>query len=383
MNVALLRAIDGNIGAAIALPVFFVRAAFKKGKIANPQRILLIKFWGIGEAVLTLPAIRAVREKFPAAEITLLASNRVSPVYEHVEYVDEIRIVPLTVAGLGKFILGNFRKFDLALDFEPYFYSSALIVGLCGKASAGYSHSLRGLLYDSRHRYNDAAHACAQFLGVGAAIGAKGKLSLEPIPVDDETRRSVDRILSERGIERNDFLVGICAGAAESARERMWPAENFAALADMIIEKFGAKIAFVGSPGEKELNESVTSHMRRRDSAFSFAGVTNIQELFELERRMSVFISNDTGPMHIAAAQGVPTIGLFGPNLPVRFGPLGKNCAAIYKKTACSPCINVHLGRIGGCAGRPMGKCMKEIGIDNVMYVFENVYKQIRGGNKS
>ena len=83
-------------------------------------------------------------------------------------------------------------------------------------------------------------------------------------------------------------------------------------------------------------------------------------------KELTLFISNDTGPMHIAAAQGTPTIGLFGPNLPTRFAPFGPDNIALYEKTPCSPCINVHKGSFPDCFNPEKGLCMKQIRVEQV-----------------
>ena len=112
-----------------------------------------------------------------------------------------------------------------------------------------------------------------------------------------------------------------------------------------LIEKFGVKIVLVGGKDTVENNELIRQKCKHMNSVMNLGGKTSLKQLFALVKRFNLFISNDTGPMHIAAAQGVPTIGLFGPNLPARFAPFGKGNIALYEKTWCSPCINVHKGR--------------------------------------
>ncbi len=116
--------------------------------------------------------------------------------------------------------------------------------------------------------------------------------------------------------------------------------------------------------------------MKIKNAAVSVAGEISLSELFELARRSVIFISNDTGPMHIAAAQGTHTIGLFGPNLPVRFGPYGKWNESVYHKKPCSPCINVHLGKILDCREKVSGNCMKLITTEEVKSVIKKMIEQ-------
>ena len=143
-------------------------------------------------------------------------------------------------------------------------------------------------------------------------------------------------------------------GVAESVKSREWPLERFSQLADRLLERnknskinvnHFNKIIFVGGNAEREMIEKVISKMKKhREKAVNLAGKTSLKELFYIISKCKIFISNDTGPMHIAAAQGCGTIGLFGPNTPVLWSPYGrnkngKNNIAIFKGPAvCEYC---------------------------------------------
>ena len=109
----------------------------------------------------------------------------------------------------------------------------------------------------------------------------------------------------------------------------------------------------MGLNSEREINKEIKNNMNSKITDLS--GQTNLLETFALIDKCKLFISNDSGPMHIAAAQGVKTIGLFGPNLPIRFGPYGPNNIGIRKETM-KPCINVHLGQVPQCGHDHMSK---------------------------
>ena len=155
----------------------------------------------------------------------------------------------------------------------------------------------------------------------------------------------------------------------------MWPIENFAKLIEQICsKKKNAKIILIGADYEKKLNNSILNLIdskRIKNNAFNYAGRFTLKQTFYLISKCNIFIGNDSGPMHIGAAMGVKTIGLFGPNLPIRFGPLNKKSRAIYKQMPCSPCINVHKGQVPECmhgeTSRDYQKCMKEIKIKDVL----------------
>ena len=133
------------------------------------------------------------------------------------------------------------------------------------------------------------------------------------------------------------------------------------------------KIIFIGNDEEKELIDNLIKKINNKNKVINAVGLFDLKTVFYLIEKCNLFIGNDAGPMHIAAAQGVKTIGLFGPNLPVRFGPYGKGNIGIYKGYNCkfSPCINVHKGQVPDCLfpknSEDYQKCMKNIKVSDVI----------------
>jgi heptosyltransferase-2 len=168
--------------------------------------------------------------------------------------------------------------------------------------------------------------------------------ALIPLRYDKADNEAVNLLLKE--IPAGKFLVGIEAGAAESALCRMWDRRKFAELCDKLVDD-GCAIAFVGAGHEAGLNAAIIAMMRNKKNVINTAGRVRLTAFFCFAKRLDMMISNDTGSMHIAAAQGTPTIGLFCPNTPVRFAPYGKRNASIYKPVLPEPCINVHKAEIG------------------------------------
>lgn len=347
--------------------------SFKKKKITNPKNIAIIKLWALGESILTLPMIKSIKQKFPDSKITIIARNQNASVFENLSFIDNV----ILFEPKNAFKLFNLlRKFDLSFDCEPYLKLSGLFSWFCAKQRIGFSHTIRSWLYTHIVNFNDQQHEVLTYMDLVKNLGINAvPEKLEKLVYSDDNKHKVDSILENAGISSSDKLIGFCVGVAESARQRTWPAENFAALADKLIENKHAKIIFVGSPNEKEIINEVSSKMK--NPSFSVAGKTSINDLFYLAERCDLFISNDTGPMHVSAAQGTKTIGLFGPNLSVRFGPFGKNNIALEKHLPCRPCINVHKGELPKCRQKKRlgeGYCMKLISVEDV---FQTVNKLI------
>ena len=375
--VAAIKFIDRHAGKAICNFL----ALFGKKKpigISGINKILVVQLWGIGETVLTLPAINALRKKFPKAGIDILATSRNSDVFYGNSDINGLVKISLNPFSILNFILKNFKKYDLVIDMEEYLNISAIISFFAGRAAIGYSHGPRAKLYSSVAKYNDKQHAVQAFLDLARVLGISYDASQLPkLNFSKNDKKSVDKFLKNNGINNSDFLVCVAPGAAESAKARMWPYERYAELCDEIIDRHNAKIIFAGAYNEAELIDSIQKKME--SEAVNAGGKISLTGLFYLVSKCRLFIGNDAGPMHIAAAQGIKTLGLFGPNLPIRFGPYGKGNIGLYKGHNCdfSPCINVHKGEIPDCLypknSNDYQKCMKNISVDDVLKEVEKL----------
>ncbi|MBI2139817.1 glycosyltransferase family 9 protein [Candidatus Woesearchaeota archaeon] len=326
-------------------------------------KILIIQLWGIGESILALPSIKALNESFPNAKITVLATERNKDVFTGQKFIDRIKVLSVSPLAVFSFIIKNFRKYDIAIDMEEYLNISAIIAGAVARFRLGYSHMLRSLLYDQKVIYNDRQHCSETFADLARSLGAKVAVGEKLIPLynTQHDRYTVDELLKKNGLKKK-YFVAIAPGVAETSKNRLWPKERFAELADMLYAQ-GSQIAFVGGKSDIPLIEEIRSLMKNNSS--SLAGKTSLPQAAYLISRAKLLIGNDSGPMHISAAMGTKTIGLFGPNLPVRFRPLGKDNIAVYKATChCSPVINIHRGEFKDC--EEDGACMSSITIEDV-----------------
>ena len=373
--VFIIKLIDKHLGGMICN---FLGLFSKKNKDrlnhADFRRILIVQLWGIGETILTLPSIDAIKKKFPEAEIDVLATSRNRDVFFNNKRISRVISLKLNPFSILKFLIKNFRSYDLAVDMEEYLNISAIITFFAGIRSVGYSHGSRAKVYTEKVKYNDKQHAVQTFLDLARKLNAD--YNTDRLPKLEFSKRDsniVDKFLEKSGIKKGDFFACVAPGVAESAKSRMWPYDRYGELCDEIIIRHKARIVFIGSAGESELIDSIRRIMEKKDNTINSAGKITLNQLFCLIRKCSLFIGNDAGAMHVAAAQGVKTIGLFGPNLPVRFGPYGKDNIGIYKGYNCefSPCINVHKGEVPNCLypkdSNNYQKCMKNISVDDVL----------------
>ena len=349
---------------------------FNKQKPADNveiNNILIIQFWGIGETILTLPSIEALRKKFPKAQINILATPRNKDVYYNNRNINNVILINLNPFSILKFILKNIKKYDLVIDMEEYLNISAIISFFVGNRIIGYSHNSRAKLYANKVRYNDTQHAVQTFLDLVRTLDSDYDTNKLPkLSFSKKDKKLVDAFLKNNKIKSKAFVC-VAPGAAESAKARMWPFDRYAELCDEIIDKHDANIIFVGNLNEMGLIEQIQKDMENGNKTINAAGKVTLNQLFYLVSKSKFFIGNDAGPMHIAAAQGIKTLGLFGPNLPIRFGPYGKGNIGLYKGYNCefSPCINVHKGQVPDCLyprdSNEYQKCMKNISVENVI----------------
>src|SRR3989344_1350539 len=377
--VVLIKFIDKYLGSIICN----VLGLFKWDKIKEikADKILVVQLWGIGETILMLPSLDALRKKFPNAQIDVLATIRNRDVFFNNENLNSVHLTKLNPFSILLFILKNLKRYDLVIDMEEYLNISAILSFFAGKNIVGYSHGARAKLYDYKVKYNDKQHAVETFLDLARAVDAEYDINKLPkLNYSKSDRNKVDRFLNDNKVKNNDFLVCVAAGSAESAKARMWPPDRYAELCDEIISRHNARIVFTGTPNESDLVKDIQNRMEHKDRTINAAGEINLNQLFYLVSKCRLFIGNDSGPMHIAAAQGIKTLGLFGPNLPVRFGPYGKGNIGLYKGYNCaySPCINVHKGQVPDCMypknSNDYQKCMKNISVDDALKEVEKLF---------
>ena len=356
---------------------------FNKKKPSNYikfDKILVVQLWGIGETVLTLPAIEALRKKFPKAEVNILATPRNYEIYYSNKNINNIIKLNLNLFSILKFILKNIKKYDLVIDMEEYLNISAIISFFAGRKIIGYSHNSRAKLYTDKVKYNDKQHAVQTFLDLARALDiAYDTNKLPKLNFSKNDKNAAERLLKNNGIKSSEFVVCIAPGAAESAKSRIWPLERYAELCDEITARYDARIIFAGALNESELIGEIQKKMDNWNKTINAAGKITLNQLFCLIGKCGLFVGNDAGPMHIAAAQGVKTLGLFGPNIPLRFGPYGKGNIGLYKGYNCefSPCINVHKGQVPDCLypknSNEYQKCMKNISVDDALKEVEKL----------
>ncbi len=374
MNLQIIKYLDRYGGIFLCNLLGF----FHKDKplIENPKKILIMKFSGFGNIVLALPTIRAIRKKYPKSEIVFLTHTINKAVIEKESSINRIEIFDIAgTLGTIQNILKLFESikkenFDLVIDLEQFSRFSAL-VSFFSKAETKIGFSTEGQgrekLYDIKIDYNNNQHTSKTFGDIAKKLNALIDFSNTKISLTIQDKRNVDNLLKQKNILAKDVLVGIHPGCGINNPKRKWQKEKFAKLADFLIEEYGYKIFFTGTGKEDELIKEIQSMME--NSSVNFCNTTNIRESAELISRCKFFISNDTGPLHLASAMKIPVVSFFGPNTPLLYGPLGDNNLIFYKKMNCSPCTTNFNEKSTKCKHF---KCINNISFEEVKTKIKN-----------
>ncbi len=370
MKEKIIKIIDRTAGSALCCLLYLIDK-LKKKDIKEIKNILIIMFWGVGSNINSLPAITALKKHFPGSEITVLVPEKNKDLFYNNKNIDKTVFIDLNMSALKKTISEIKGRFDLVIDMEHWLNISAIFSYFAADRRIGFLNAARSLLYTDKVNFDKKKHAVLNNLKLLNALGIKEKAdALDRVNYPLEDKNKVELFFKKNNAGSNDLIVGMCPGSGAAVKGRRWPKKRFADLADEIIERYNAKIIFVGSKEEKGLIKEIKAMMCHESMDGSG---TSLSQLTALIDKCSIFISNDTGPMHIAAAQGIKTIGLFGPETPVIFGPYGKGNISIYKGIECSPCIKVYKGSYVKCKDN---KCMKAIEVKDVLAAFETMLKK-------
>ena len=334
------------------------------------MRILLVRTDRIGDVLLTTPAIEAVRRKFPMAHIAVMVRPYAKDIVDGNPYIDEVIIYDKY--GEDKSIIASYalarrlqeKNFDVAVIFHPT-NRTHIIAYLAGiPRRIGYDRNFPFLLTEKVHhakqsgKMHEIDYAIDMLKPLGITDVGQKKLYM---PIKRKSENSVNSLFVAEGINTNDKIVVFHPGA--SCNSKIWPTDRFAEVANRLIQDFNVKVIIVGGENEKDVSCAKMMKDTMLSHAVSFAGKLSISELASCLKRACVFISNDSGPVHIASAVETPVIAIFGRALaglsPHRWGPVGENDIILHKDLGCGDSCLAHNCKKGF-------ECLKAVTIDEV-----------------
>ena len=322
------------------------------------SRILVIKLRFIGDVLLATPVFRSLRGQYPGARISALVNVGTDEILRRNPHVDEIFLVQRGTWKIQLRLLRDIRSrgFDCVIDLTDGDRSALISIFSGANIRIGFNHERRwrgwlysqclGVSYGSMHMVN--YHVQALF-----PLGIQSLADAPELFIGDEEQKAADHLLGKVDLLDQKWVM---IHPAARYWFKAWPAERFAGLSDALIER-GLKVVLIGHSDDQGIGEVVQGTAKHK--LILLIGQTSLLELAGLMKRCSLFIGNDGGPMHMAAAVGCPVVALFGPTDPAVWGPKGKQTVVLYKGLDCRDCF------YPGCF-RGESSCMKQISVDEV-----------------
>jgi lipopolysaccharide heptosyltransferase I len=344
------------------------------------KKILIIKLSSLGDVVHTLPVSRTLRQEYPKAYIAWIIEERYQELLYKNPDIDEV--IPIrtktwrnnwnrkTFVEILQVIKNiRSRKFDVVFDFHGLIKSGLITLLSGAQMKVGFhkkncKEKISSIFTNKKAPYmGSGIHVVDMYLTLlQTSLSIKKKSKEFPLPKNQE--KKIEAFFQNQSGLTAKPIVGINPGAGFESK--LWEIERFAQLADRITAEMGYSVLLTWGPGEEQKAHQIAASMKQKSWV---APATSIQESISLYKHLKLLVSCDSGPLHLCAALGVPTVSLFGPTDPVRNGAYGMNHDTVYKVLSCSFCWKRKC---------PLGtqECMQQVTVDEV---FETVrYNQER-----
>lgn len=335
----------------------------------GPSRVLVLQLGGIGDLLMSFPSLRALRQNFPDARTALATLGRAEKLVRGSAYIDELFVFD-SISLPRIVVAGNFRKiwatllalrrerFDLLINLKEV-SSMKGALKFCFIAAVIGAH--RTIIVRKDQKKN--RHYVDTMLDLMRGLGAETADRSVRLSLDDATASYANGFFAAHVIPEGRPVIGLSPLASRDSR--LWPEERWVELAEALVDRLGAHVIISGDPGNRKKIEKIAARAQRKEVCA--AAQQDIKQLSGIISRMSLFITSDSGPMHLAASVGTPVIGMFGPGDTRKFRPYtGQNMYMIIRKDVdCKrPCYRTTC--------RSM-KCMKAITVDEMIKAAETM----------
>lgn len=376
-DVKLMRWIDNQVG-NLACNAFAtakrIGAPFRRDT-TEYKKILVTKFFGMGSIIVATPALQALRDAYPDAEIHFVSFSSNKEILEILKLTDKNWFVdnstPSAFAASTLALARDLRseKFDLMIDFEFFAKFPLVLAGLAGiPKKAGFyltQEPWRRTLLDVPGSYNHYFHTKDIFVSLVYLLTTgdlfyldfedfRRRYAYPQVEVEPAAREHVSKLLTNLGIGSSRTIVINANTSADLAPEvRKWPVERYVELARRLLhENPGASVCFIGAKSERAYVEGIVNAIDD-PRAVSLAGQLSLRQLLALFDRTELFVTNDSGPMHLACLVDTPIVGLFFADTPTVYGPVASRTATISPPLYSIPLFTVYNGK-DVVAGRPV-----------------------------
>ena len=325
-------------------------------QFSNLQNILVVRLGAMGDIIHVMPAVKHLKTAFPSAHLTWLVEDKLEDLVKGLPEVDEVIAFPrrqwqaclkrptrcFTMISEFQAFLGKLRKkeYDVALDFHGNF-RSGLLTYLCNaKTKIGFS---QGYCKEFNFVFTNVRvtppqkkmHRVDKYLSLLRGLGIEAPYQRPSFSIPHADRLFIDNFLCNNHLDQKTIAI-IHPGTSLFGKYKRWPLENYARLADRLIQESGYSVIFTWGHLEYQMAKDIVSSMRCQ--ATIACKTSSVMQLIALLQHARLFIGGDTGPTHLASCLVVPTIAIFGPKDPLVYAPYDKNAVVVRKDIPCSPC---------------------------------------------
>jgi heptosyltransferase II len=304
------------------------------------KKILIVRTDRIGDVVLTTPCLKVLRQTYPNAWITLMVTPITKDLVSENPYIDEIILDDRKKKNKGFWGFMKLikelckKKFDLAIIFHTKRRANLACFLANIPMRLGYKNNKFGFLLthpirDTRHE--GKKHETQYCLDVLRFLGIKPSDCELHVSMTNESREWFQKFLNKNKISKKDFLVGIHPGGSDPSRH--WPEHYYSILVDSIIDKYGCKVVFLGGHDTIIAADNIKRFSKHLGYVYDLTGKTNLHQITHILQRCNMFVSNESGILHIGSSVGVPTVAIFTRNQPginpERWAPLSEKSKVV------------------------------------------------------
>jgi lipopolysaccharide heptosyltransferase I len=333
----------------------------------DPERILILKPSSLGDIIHSLPTVAAIRDRFPKAFIGWLVKREWAGILEGHPCLDELLSFPFDMGSAWPMVQEiRKRRFDLTVDLQGLLRTGLLgyLSGATDRLGFEAARELSPLFYTYRVRVDDKnLHAVDRYLLMARELGARTDLKRFDISLTERDQAKVQKMI--KTVSEDQPILAIHTSSRQEIKR--WPPERFAQVADRINQAGWGIPVLTGA--EEDVKDIAEIRKRMQTDSIDLSGQTHLMELAALLKMSRLLITNDSGPMHLAAAVGTPVVALFGPTDPRKIGPYGRGHAVLQHTEQCPAC------QTG--AKRPH-RCLEAISVEEVLEAVNSILIQTR-----
>lgn len=352
----------------------------------TPQRILVIKLSSLGDIVHALPAVSALRHRFPHSRLTWLVKDVWAPILEGNPDIDEVLSVNVSWRNWPD-LIRTLRSglFDLVVDFQGLF-RSGLLSAITGAATrVGFARAREGATWFYTHHVplpEDKpstwrlleVHAVDRNLAIAGFLGEKLSTPVFHLPQFSADRVAIDTMLQGAEVQDHEQLIALAPWTRSAIKS--WPHKRFVDLVRELVQWPNVRVVLLGGPSDTTSAEEFD--ILASQGLINLVGRLSLRQLPPLLRRMQLLIGNDSAPLHLAAGVGTPVLAIFGPTHPNATGPYPLEKHTVLRtELPCSPCGNRR------CRNPNYLECLQSLSVDHLLREVETILRALsnRGGD--